>query len=272
MPSTSTLHRDYARNLTIERLLPSGRWGLLALLLVFGIGAAVTVGSIGRVLSWAAMAVAVGFLILTGLTQYLFDRRIRLLNRLEALDSAMSTEPTFSATRLPDDPIIVKAFELARQAHGEINHRRRYTHEPYLTHLVEVAQLVAQVTTDPEVIAAALLHDTLEDTHIDYTSIVHACGPRVAELVLSLTDVSHPDMGKRSVRKEADRQHLAKATPEAKTIKLADLISNSDSIVKHDPKFWLVYRQEKLALLNVLLEGDATLLKLAHSIVCARPY
>ena len=67
----------------------------------------------------------------------------------------------------------------------------------------------------------------------------------MAELVDDLTDVSKPQDGNRATRKELDRQHTAKASPDAKTIKLADLISNSRSIMKDDPNFAKVYMKEK---------------------------
>ena len=55
------------------------------------------------------------------------------------------------------------------------------------------------------------------------------------------------------------------ATPEAKTIKLADLIDNTKSIVEHDPRFAKVYLEEKRLLLEVLKDGDETLWQQAHS-------
>jgi hypothetical protein len=76
--------------------------------------------------------------------------------------------------------------------------------------------------------------------------------------------VSKPGDGKRAVRKELDRQHSAKAPPQAQTIKLADLIDNTLSIRTRDPGFWHVYRREKMALLKVLKEGDPDLWRRAN--------
>ena len=90
---------------------------------------------------------------------------------------------------------------------------------------------------------------------------------RVTRLVQQLTDVSRPEDGSRAVRKELDRQHIAKASPEAKTIKLADLIDNAHSIVEHDPNFAKVFMKEKVVLLEVLTEGDGRLLRHAKTIV-----
>jgi len=63
--------------------------------------------------------------------------------------------------------------------------------------------------------------------------------------------------------KHLDLLHTANANPEAKTIKLADLIDNTKTIAAHDPGFWRRFRNEKKALLEVLREGDATLWRLA---------
>ena len=86
-------------------------------------------------------------------------------------------------------------------------------------------------------------------------------------LVRDLTDVSKPEDGNRAVRKEIDRQHTAQASPQAKTIKLADLISNTVSIVEHDPKFARIYLKEKALLLEVLTEGDPTLYAMATKLL-----
>jgi len=71
-----------------------------------------------------------------------------------------------------------------------------------------------------------------------------------------LTDVSKPEDGNRAVRKARDREHTAAAPAEAQTIKLADLISNSRSIMAHDPAFAKTYLEEKRLLLAVMTKGD----------------
>tara|TARA_B100000575_G_scaffold36630_1_gene24666 strand:+ start:2934 stop:3452 length:519 start_codon:yes stop_codon:yes gene_type:complete len=163
------------------------------------------------------------------------------------------------------DIMVQRAIWFATQAHA--GQTRKYTGEPYVNHPVEVMQLVSTVTDDPEVLAAAILHDVVEDTPATIMNVRIGFTPRVAELVSDLTDVSKPEDGNRAVRKELDRQHSAKASPEAQTIKLADLISNSKSIMEHDPKFAKVYMREKSALLEVLVQGHPTLHKQASDIV-----
>lgn len=127
-----------------------------------------------------------------------------------------------------------------------------------------VAEIVRSVPHTPEMLVAAYLHDVVEDTPVTLEAVVAEFGPVVGELVDWLTDVSKPEDGNRQVRKELDRQHMARAIPAAKTIKLADLIDNTLTIKARDPQFWRVYRREKLALLEVLREGDRTLWEKAH--------
>jgi (p)ppGpp synthase/HD superfamily hydrolase len=118
-------------------------------------------------------------------------------------------------------------------------------------------------------LAAAWLHDTVEDTGVTIVDIQAEFGNEVAELVGWLTDVSTPEQGNRAVRKAIDREHTAMAPAAAATVKLADLIANSRSIIAHDPAFARVYLEEKRMLLEVLSRGDATLMAEARRIVGA---
>ena len=165
------------------------------------------------------------------------------------------------------DVMVQRAIEFATQAHA--GQTRKYTGEPYVNHPIEVMKLVSMVTDDPEVLAAAVLHDVVEDTPATIMNIRIGFTPRVAALVDDLTDVSKPEDGNRATRKELDRQHTAKASPDAKTVKLADLISNGKSIIKDDPNFAKVFMKEKAALLEVLTEGDAILFKEASDMVAS---
>lgn len=166
-----------------------------------------------------------------------------------------------------DDKYFVEeqALVFATLAHG--NQRRKYTDDPYIRHPIRVAGLVRMHTNDSEVIAAALLHDVIEDTSVTLAQLELFFSDRVTRLVQQLTDISRPEDGNRAVRKELDRQYIALASPEAKTIKLADLIDNAHSIVEFDPSFAKVFMKEKVALLEVLTEGDGRLLREAKAIV-----
>lgn len=145
--------------------------------------------------------------------------------------------------------------------------KRKYTGEPYIRHPEAVVALLKTVPHTPEMVCAAWLHDVVEDCDIPLDDIVRVFGHKVADLVEQLTDVSRPSDGYRAARKAIDRAHTAAASSEAKTIKLADLIDNSRSIIERDPKFAKVYLEEKRLLLEVLVSGDPTLFAIAEGIV-----
>lgn len=99
---------------------------------------------------------------------------------------------------------------------------------------------------------------------------IHAMfGLEVARLVEMLTDVSRPEDGNRAQRKAIDRAHTAQCSSAAATIKLADLIDNTRSIVERDPEFAKVYLEEKRLLLEVLTHGNDAMWRTAAA--CAYP-
>jgi (p)ppGpp synthase/HD superfamily hydrolase len=165
--------------------------------------------------------------------------------------------------------LVARADAFAAAAHGAIKHKRKYTGDDYIVHPREVAAIVATVPHTDEMLAAALLHDTVEDTGVTIETIRAEFGPIVAMYVADLTDVSRPSDGSRVVRKAIDLAHTATACADAKTIKLADLLSNTASIVAHDPGFARVYLKEKAAMLEVMTDGDATLLARAKATLAA---
>ena len=114
-----------------------------------------------------------------------------------------------------------KAAEFARIAHeGEY---RKGSRIPYIYHPMEVALLVAGMTRDRDVIAAAYLHDVLEDTPVTEGELEQAFGPRVLELVRFETEDKALSWRE---RKEHTICHLADAPPEARMLTLADKLSN----------------------------------------------
>ena len=166
--------------------------------------------------------------------------------------------------------IIEKARGFATSAHHAVSQVRKYTGEPYISHPAELVELLREHgIADQQMLAAAWLHDVVEDTGVTIDLIECEFGRGVADLVAGLTDVSRPEDGNRKARKAIDRAHTAAQSPACKTIKLADLISNTKSIVERDPEFAKVYLAEKRQLLEVLYDGDSRLWELASSIVSA---
>lgn len=161
--------------------------------------------------------------------------------------------------------IAFKAMEFAREAHKD--QVRKYTGNPYFDHLAEVAGISASVLNHYEgidkMMAVAWLHDVIEDTPVTEFHLMDSSFPSmVVEGVLWLSDLEE---GNRETRKRLSRERIANALPWIQTIKVADLISNTSSIVKHDPDFAKVYLKEKRLLLDVLTRADDRLIKIARS-------
>ena len=159
--------------------------------------------------------------------------------------------------------LVESARRFAEKAHGD--QKRKYTNEPYITHPVTVSVLLRDFGFDEYVQAAAMLHDVVEDCGVSLNEIRDLFGTKVALLVEEVTDVSRPEDGNRAIRRAKDLDHLAKASPQGQSIKLADLIDNTSSIVKHDPGFARIYLKEKEDLLDVLGSGNISLMMIARN-------
>lgn len=151
-----------------------------------------------------------------------------------------------------------RAVIFATRAHRK--QVRKYTGEPYIMHPLAVAEIVRTVEGHTEeMLAAAVLHDVVEDTDVTIDEICNQFGPVVGMYVEYCTDISTPEMGNRKVRKDMDAWHYSRGPAESQTIKVADLIHNTSDISKHDPRFWNVYKHEKWYCLNLLTKADPDL-------------
>lgn len=154
--------------------------------------------------------------------------------------------------------IVLRAAQLARQAHG--HQTRKYTGRPYIEHPARVAGMVAiHPLATEEMIAAAFLHDTLEDTGLSQEQIEKATNRWTLELVRYLTNASKGSKLPRAERKKMDREHLAKAPVEAKIIKLIDRIDNLREMEGAQADFMKLYAEESLLLLAVIGDADSRL-------------
>jgi guanosine-3',5'-bis(diphosphate) 3'-pyrophosphohydrolase len=154
--------------------------------------------------------------------------------------------------------LLDEAISFAALAHaGQL---RKYTGEPYIVHPIEVMSIVHRHGGTEEMKIAAVLHDVVEDCSFSLDTIRRFFGNVVEELVDGLTDQftkeNYPELN-RDERKARERERLAGSLPMVQTIKYADLISNTASIVAHDKNFARKY------LLLVMNEGDEELLALA---------
>lgn len=127
--------------------------------------------------------------------------------------------------------MVTKATEFATKAHeGQF---RKGTDRPYIVHPLEVGEIVAKMTTDAEVISAAILHDTIEDCGITFDKIKEVFSERVAKLVVQESE----DKSKNWMeRKSATIEHVKNASYEVQMIALADKLSNIRDIDRDYPE------------------------------------
>jgi guanosine-3',5'-bis(diphosphate) 3'-pyrophosphohydrolase len=129
--------------------------------------------------------------------------------------------------------LVSAAADLAARRHNGMARKGR-GNEPYVNHLAEVADILAEVTdgADAELVAAGWLHDTVEDTGATREELAEKFGARVAALVVEVTDDMSLPKAKRRQRQIEDAPHKS---PGAKLIKIADKISNIRARIHSDP-------------------------------------
>jgi (p)ppGpp synthase/HD superfamily hydrolase len=138
---------------------------------------------------------------------------------------------------------ILAAAHFAAQKHAA-QKRKGSGAEPYLNHLIEVAELIASSSDvlDTELVMAGLLHDTVEDTGVTLLELEEHFGPDVAALVAEVTDdKSLP----KETRKRLQVLNAPGKSPRAQTLKLADKISNLRSILASPPVGWNLERKRQ---------------------------
>jgi (p)ppGpp synthase/HD superfamily hydrolase len=138
----------------------------------------------------------------------------------------------------PNNPVqaILAAALFSAERHAK-QRRKGAAAEPYINHLLEVAELVssALVESDANLVIAALLHDTIEDAGVTREDLVQRFGSDVADLVMELTDdKSLP----KQERKRLQIENAPKKSVRAQVIKLADKISNLRSLRSSPPADW----------------------------------
>ena len=142
--------------------------------------------------------------------------------------------------------MIYEANEYARKKHE--GQARKYTGEPYINHCLAVASSVERFTENINIIIAAVLHDTLEDTDTTYIELENTFGISVAKMVLELTDKytkeKYPSLNRKE-RKFLEACRLEGISPGAKLIKYFDIMDNSKTIFEFDTKFARTYLKEK---------------------------
>jgi guanosine-3',5'-bis(diphosphate) 3'-pyrophosphohydrolase len=168
---------------------------------------------------------------------------------------------------MDQDSLLQKIERYAAHAHGE--QTRRYSPDLYIVHPIRVMEKCRLYLPQTPVLAAALLHDVLEDTSVTAEELegflYHTMEAEDARLtmlfVVELTDIytrkAYPRFNRRK-RRDLEFERLAVASPEAQTIKYADIIDNTD-ITENDPDFAQVYLREALRLLKKMTAGNPML-------------
>lgn len=132
-----------------------------------------------------------------------------------------------------DTSLLDRAIIFAVKAHAGTE--RRGKGFPYIVHPMEAVEIVATITPNQELLAAAALHDTVEDTDVTIEQIRAEFGERIASLVTSETDVVFEGQSESDSwhdRKQAAIDRLAKVSREAKIVALGDKLSNMRAIAR----------------------------------------
>ena len=140
-------------------------------------------------------------------------------------------------------PILFHAFEFAAHKHRD-QRRKDVDATPYINHPIQLAGLLAREggVTDPVILAAAILHDTVEDTETTAAELEREFGPAIATMVMEVTDDKALP---KAERKRLQIEHAAHISHGAKLVKLADKICNLRDMGAAPPANWdLARRQE----------------------------
>ncbi|WP_346316858.1 HD domain-containing protein [Chitinophaga sp. YIM B06452] len=174
------------------------------------------------------------------------------------------------------DKVLQAVRDFADKAHG--SQTRKYSPERYIVHPVRVMETCREYTADTAILAAALLHDVVEDTPVTAQQVLQFLesvmdkdtASRTLSYVTELTDVftkaAYPRLNRR-MRKARELERLVSTSPESQTIKYADIIDNAKDVVEHDPDFAKVFLMEYRAVLKRLDKGIDDLRVRAVSLV-----
>jgi GTP diphosphokinase / guanosine-3',5'-bis(diphosphate) 3'-diphosphatase len=136
---------------------------------------------------------------------------------------------------------VLRAAMFAAEKHR--TQRRKDIDTPFINHPLQLAYILVQADIeDPVVLAAALLHDTIEDTNTTQDELEIVFGHEIANIVSECTD--DKSLGKLE-RKQAQIDHAAKISPKAKLVKLADKIANVSDIDGAPPAGWSLERKRE---------------------------
>ncbi len=150
--------------------------------------------------------------------------------------------------------LLLRALAFAAHKHRD-QRRKDAAASPYINHPIALANVLVNEggVTDAEVLSAALLHDTVEDTATTLEELESEFGPRVAGIVAEVTD---DQLLPKAERKRLQVEHAAGLSREAKLVKLADKICNLRDVAERPPAHWdLARRREYFDWARRVVEG-----------------
>ena len=152
-------------------------------------------------------------------------------------------ETLVSQFRDADLRLLLKALAFAAHKHKD-QRRKDVDSSPYINHPIALANILCNEgrITDVEVICAALLHDTVEDTDTGPGELVQEFGPAIRDIVMEVTDDKALD---KAERKQQQIEHAAGISEQAKLVKLADKISNLRDMADCPPSGWSLQRRQE---------------------------
>jgi GTP diphosphokinase / guanosine-3',5'-bis(diphosphate) 3'-diphosphatase len=144
---------------------------------------------------------------------------------------------------IEDVGLLLKVIYYAAEKH--VDQRRKNEKEsPYINHPIKVAKVIWEdgCVRDMDVIAAALLHDTIEDTGVREEELAELFSPKIASIVKEVTDDKDLD---KQIRKQKQIEHAPHLSFQAKQVKLGDKICNVEDIQNNPPAKWTDTRREE---------------------------
>ena len=138
---------------------------------------------------------------------------------------------------------VLKALTFASEKHRS-QRRKDVEASPYINHPISLANVLANEAgiVDEDVIVAAILHDTVEDTATTFEEVEREFGATVRALVVEVTD--NKTLSK-AERKRLQVEHASRASFRAQQIKLADKITNLRDMILHPPAGWDLRRKRE---------------------------
>jgi guanosine-3',5'-bis(diphosphate) 3'-pyrophosphohydrolase len=138
--------------------------------------------------------------------------------------------------------LLFKALAFSAEKHTK-QRRKDIDKTPYINHPISLANILAQRwVIDENVLCAAILHDTIEDTETTVDELQEHFGEKITSIVLEVTDDKRLE---KSVRKQKQVEHAATISHEAKLVKLADKIANITDIINTPPADWSSVRKKE---------------------------